>query len=710
MMRTNLFTFGRGKGRRASKGAVAVEPMADQETWRQLREVSKRDESIASVVTRIDEAHPIGLQARRLLGTLAVMSYSWLRVWRLGPMVLSIAACGGDQGSPNSGLTCGEGTVQKAGKCIPQCGAGTVLQDGQCVAASNLGAAGNASQGGSQNKGGSGSDDAAGSAGESEADAGSAGENENNAGSAGENENNAGSAGSAGSGGTSGSGAAGSSGTAGSSNGGTAGSNQGGSGGTAGSSDGNAGAAGSGFGGSMGGSGPGSRPQWVAIQQSSGLAAYDLTKFPSASGLVSLETTSASWPTWSPDGRWLLYVRSGELYSRDMTAATPAPPLLLASLSPASSYLTSPSLGWSADSKSAAFAISPLSPPTPSTMLQVFDPTHAAPLMRTLSNNIGSFSWAPVGDRIMYQERSVTHVRRVQAGVPGPEVTFDSGVIGQYYWSTDGNSVITRTSTQLTLTDVTQASPTPVALTNPSVSSPSVSQSSLSADGASLLFSGTQIRDGARDLFRIALKPSVGAAVRLSTGLTGTATVSSFSTSSDGKWVVYNVSDSGASTYWAVDLSGASPSAPFQIIGADPIYSIFWVPDGSGRFLSSPSPGITVVDVPRGTVTQISGVSGSPNFVLSPIGTTFAYAATSGPHLYVRDLDHLDAPVGDVPFLLGSGITLWRWSPNGKFIATWEGSSPYGLRLIRMEGTTPSTAIPITSTSSSTLYWQPLAN
>jgi dipeptidyl aminopeptidase/acylaminoacyl peptidase len=584
------------------------------------------------------------------------MSYSWLRVWRVAPVVLSVVACGSDQGLANGGVTCGEGTVLQSGQCV--------------VPTSDGGAAGNASQGGQSHGGSGGKDEAeAGTAGEGEADAGSAGATQEDAGSGfGGSSSGAGGFGLAGNGGSAGSGLAGSGGTAG-----------------------------------TGGSGSVPGPNWLTVGKSDATFAYDLSKFPATSGLVSLETSSTFSPVWSPDGHWLMYQKSSEVYARDMRAAVPGPPLLLASsvgLGTALNFLT-----WSADSKTAAVAITQSTSPSAPITLQVFDPTHSAPLLHTLGSSVSSFSWAPVGDRVVFTDAGVTHVLRVESGVPGSDLILAGS--GKFSFSPDGNSVACVSSNQLTLTDLTQTAPTPVALTNPSVSAPTVLQAVFSADGASMLFMGAQVRDGARDLFKVALKPAVGAPVRVSNGLTGAVTVGAFSTSPDGKWVVYGVTDpAGPSTSsWAVNLSGANPSTPVQV-SAQPTSSNSWVHNGSERFLTLTSPGVSIVDVANAATSPLDGVSGSPSYLLSPVSALVAYGSSGGSHLYVRDLDHLETLASDI--LVGSELNSWRWSPDGKFLAVFDSSSPSKLRLIHLEGTTPTTAVPVTSGNLSTFTWQPI--
>jgi hypothetical protein len=221
-----------------------------------------------------------------------------------------------------------------------------------------------------------------------------------------------------------------------------------------------------------------------------------------------------------------------------------------------------------------------------------------------------------------------------------------------------------------------------------------------------------QIRDGARDLFKVVLKPTVAAPVRVSSGLSGTTTVGGFSVSPDGKWVVYAVSDSGTlATTWAVDVSGAMPGTPFQVSDQQNVSS-FWVQNGSGKLLGPTGPGIPIVNVPNATTTSLDGVSAGSTFLLAPAGSLLAYGAyPSASHVYVRDLDHLEVPAVDIPFLTGPGVAAWRWSLDGKFLATIEGTSSYQLRLVRFQGMTPTTAVAVsTSTSLPSLYWQPLSN
>lgn len=614
-----------------------------------------------------------------MIGTLGAMSYSWWRVWRVGPLMLTVAACGSDRDA----VTCGEGTALKDGKCILQCDAGTVLHGGQCV---SEGAAGSAGQGGSGSKAGSAGSADAGSAGESEAEAGSAGES-----------SNGGSGGLGGSGGSAGAGLGGS--------GGVAGSGLTGSGGTAGALGASGGSGGSGLGGSGGG---GAHPQWLTINGSEGFFGYDLSKFPTS--LVSLSSSRYS-TRWSPDGHWLLHYNSAKAYCRDMTGAAPGAAQVVATAESINNQLID-SLSWSADSKSVALMIAPVTPASGPLTLQVFDPTQATPTLLTLSTKARWVRWAPSGDRIMYwEDNNVVHVRRVQSGVPGPDLTFD-GSGSDYQLSPDGNFVRYSTSTELYLIDLTQTVPTPIKATSPSIATPTMTGASFSADGTRLLFSGVQIRDGQEDLFEVALKATLGAPVRLSTGLTGTATVLGFRLSPDGKSVIYTVSEVGQpSATWAVDLSGASPGAPSQISNQT-LVTFTWVPNGSGNLLSPNNAGFAITSIPNATTSQLSGVGPGNNFSLAPVGALLAYGADpAAPHLYVRDLDHLEAPPADIPFLLSSGVRSWNWSPDGKFLATVEGVSTYQLRLVRLDGLTPSNALALnTSTMTPVFSWQPVSN
>lgn len=87
--------------------------------------------------------------------------------------------------------------------------------------------------------------------------------------------------------------------------------------------------------------------------------------------------------------------------------------------------------------------------------------------------------------------------------------------------------------------------------------------------------------------------------------------------------------------------------------------------------------------------------------MLSPGGSIIASAAAS--HLYVRDIDHLDGPIGYVA--LAATPKNLRWSRDGKFLVFAESSYA---RMIRVDGATPSSALQLNSTLASPIFaWQP---
>ncbi|HKO50930.1 MAG TPA: hypothetical protein VJV79_24635, partial [Polyangiaceae bacterium] len=417
---------------------------------------------------------------------------------------------------------------------------------------------------------------------------------------------------------------------------------------------------------------------------------------------------------WSPDGRWLLYWVGSELYCRDMSAAVPGSPLLL--ISGLSQYLSPhvTPLTWSADSKTVGVASVPVASSTdPQTVFQVLDPSRAAPPISTLSNSVQTVAWAPTGERVLFAplffSSSTAHVRSVTAGVPGADVTINGAT---FAWSADGKSVANvvvgsgPSVTGLILTDVSQATPSPVTIpTSPTIAAPSVARIAFSPDGSALLFSGAQLREGAYDLFRVPLKPAVGAPVLVSTGLTGTVSVSSFAWSPDGKWATYTVYGvaSGTSPNWAVNMSGASPGTPFQP-GAIPGSSSSWLVSAPQKFLASYNSNYLLVDLSNPSATPTTIFSGSVSAAaMNPLSSILAFGVTS--HLYLRDLEHLENPATDFPISAASPSSL-RWSPNGQFLSFVLGGQ---LRLARADGMTLSTAITLSSISSSapSPSWQP---
>jgi hypothetical protein len=600
--------------------------------------------------------------------------------WWLGPLLLSAVACGSDKGI-SGGSTCGEGTVLAQGKCIPSCVPGTVLRAGQCTAG---GSAGEAGEGGS--------------AGSNDLDAGSAGENEAEGGSAGDDSAGTNQGGSNQGGTSQGGTSQGGTNQGGTSQGGTSqgGTNQGGSAGTN-----QGGSAGTNQGGS-GGSGPLSPQRWFVFTQSQGVFAYDVTKFPSSSGLVSLKFPGRAM-VWSPDGRRLASWGGGDVYCYDMQVTLPdAPSLLLTGAMGEDEAI--PLLTWSADSKTLAVTATAVVPtgsnPNPPALLKVLDPAVPAPLIRTLSNNVTSVVWAPVGDRLLFTEGSVTHVLSVKSGVPGAELLLKG--VG-YSWSPDGKTLMAVSAGNITLTDVTQTVPAPVTISSPSVSAPTITHVAFSPDGAVLLYQGVQIREGATDVFRVALKPTIGTPVRVSTGLTGTASAALVSSSADGKWVIYNSSGT-----WAVDVSGATPGTPLQI-AASPSNSASWLSTAPQKFLGVAASGLSLFDLSSPGASPLTVVSGQPNSsALNPSSNVVGYSTLA--NLNLRDLDHLENPAGNISVAGSATLGAWQWSGDGKFISLVEQTSASSLvRLVRPDGTTPSVAVAL-HTSSTTVprfFWQP---
>jgi hypothetical protein len=586
-----------------------------------------------------------------------------------------LAACSSD--NAGSDVTCGYGTVLQAGKCMLQCGPGTVLVDGQCMVGS--GASGAAGQGSMEEAGesGVGTPAAGGGAGRAGAGNGSGGKAEVGGAS--------GVAGAVAAGGSSGSsGAAAAGGT----------SNVAGAAGALGVS---------------GAGGASATPHWLAFNHSDGDFAYDVTRFPSDSGLVQLSAKAGfgfSVGPWSPDGRWLVYLDRSDLYVRDMSSAQPGPAQLLLA-APAFPTGFGPRFQWSADSKSLAVVAG--------TVLYVFDPTIDAPPIHTLTTTLASACcvysvvWAPAGNHLEYIDSAGTHVVPVQAGAPGADMLLSAGT--SKGWSPDGQSLVSTSLGNVTLTNITGAAPVTVTVSAPTVAVPSTVQLLFNADGSELAYVGMQTRS-LNDIYLVKLKPTVGSPVLLSAGLNATTSVTGVSSwSTSGRWIVFGASDSSApgSSRLAVDVSGAAPSAPVSLKPAD-AQSYQWLPGQPNKALSGTSNSTLfgLADFSNPTADPVS-VTGAFASALSPATDVFAYATTGS--LVVRDLDAL-TPAVSVPIDL-SGSTTFHWSPDGNFIAAVSGSSSYQQRLVRLSGATPSTAVPIYGTSTNVAgapvdVWQPV--
>jgi hypothetical protein len=157
-----------------------------------------------------------------------------------------------------------------------------------------------------------------------------------------------------------------------------------------------------------------------------------------------------------------------------------------------------------------------------------------------------------------------------------------------------------------------------------------------------------------------------------------------------------------------VDVSGALPTAPVPIKPAD-AQSYLWLPAQPNKALGTSGGSLAyLADFLAPNLGPVA-VTGMSFDALSPATDVFVYSTPGS--LVVRDLDAL-TPAVSVPIDLSASQPI-RWSPDGNFIAAVSGSVPYQQRLVRLDGATPSTAVPIYDTSANAVgasidAWQPV--
>ncbi len=465
--------------------------------------------------------------------------------------------------------------------------------------------------------------------------------------------------------------------------------------------EGGVGGAGAGMGGGagadpLGGAGAGGadnppRTRWLAFEHEDGAYAYDVTRFPDQDALLQLSTGSLG--SWSPDGRKLLYSKQNAWYVRDMSAATPAPGVLLIE-----SQLA-PRLTWSADSKSVAM--------TQGTTLSVFDPSEAAPSLQPLTTTLTGYQWAPVGDKLVYLDASGGHVVQVVAGVPGTTVAIASRAMG---WAPHGNALAgNKNDGTLTLTTLDGEPPTLTTLFAPIGPGTGMEGYIFNHDGSRLATTGWQDR-AESDAFYVNLLPTPGTLSTPYPPLPSDVVAASIGWSPNGDFLLYESSDNVAGTehYFAVNVAGESPGTPVPL-DVHSLQAPLWLPGGL-QFITNSGPAtLAIFDLldPAHVQPLLNGVS-LASCALNPLGTVLGYRSPLALHLL--DLSVPQQPAVNINFQAAGNVGRWSWSPDGNFIAVVTLTNKDQTRLVRI-GDDLTTSSPISlgdgSSDAISLRWQP---
>ncbi|HKY38688.1 MAG TPA: hypothetical protein VJN18_22250 [Polyangiaceae bacterium] len=438
-------------------------------------------------------------------------------------------------------------------------------------------------------------------------------------------------------------------------------------------------------------------PRWLVF--AGGEAAYDTMKFPSLDGLVALGTASLSlW--WSRDGRRLIHRTSAGYHATDMTSDAPGTPVLLVSnllAAPSANYPGSiraiKRFGWSGDTLS----VSTIS----ATTLYVMDPSTAAPALNPITTSLVDFTWAPRGDRLLYEDATGLHVVSVVAGVPGQPQALDASVA---VWSPTGEVLAGAKAGAPLLIDVSGAQPVYTPLATPTTGAPSAVGFAFSPDGSKLAYHAAHQRQQPDAFYiNVGAVPSAPIQVHQALGATNSAFVSFAPWSSDGRWLLYSVNGPDGGEHVA-DVSGdqAGPSLPFLTSNATRRWAT-----NAPKLISEVQGRLDLLDLTVSQpadrlLTAVAGVSGAAP---SPSGVVAAYSTASTLHFH--DLEGLATPTTDISLTVAN-IT---WSPDSQFVAV--RTSNDHMQLIRMTGVTPSTPVQLTGGTTGipdglgALRWQP---
>lgn len=156
--------------------------------------------------------------------------------------------------------------------------------------------------------------------------------------------------------------------------------------------------------------------------------------------------------------------------------------------------------------------------------------------------------------------------------------------------------------------------------------------------------------------------------------------------------------------HWIVDLSGSTPSAPYQWVPFD-LASLLWLPMQPNKAIGSSMTSASLIDVSMPSADPVA--LNLLSYVLSPTRDLIAYAGSTA-DITIRDLDATSPPISVPLDYISSGTSL-RWSPDGKFLATPAGITSQ-LRMMRIDGGSPSAAISVYNSNGTvnSLYWPPV--
>lgn len=441
------------------------------------------------------------------------------------------------------------------------------------------------------------------------------------------------------------------------------------------------------------------RGKWLAAYYPTPTALYDLSLFPSGTGVPLIgPTTNISISSWSPNGSKLL-LGSSTYSILEVSDSGPGTSRILG----AYGIPARPS-PWSADSRSLAVRNG--------TSFGVISTTLDLPVLNELSRSVAGMAWAPTGSRLFYTDSTGAYVVEVVDGAPKTPTRIAASQATSWSWAADGSRIAVCLSGQLfwasfgATTNIKQ-------LTAPVTSNPTCSQVAFNATSRGLVFVGSQARV-TQDVHFVSIDDTGPGPIQVIT-LPAVDLSASASWAQTGDFLAITT---GTYTY-AIDLSGSAIGSVLAVPATVSISSLKWAPRTAQFVFAPTNNSLAMFDCTNpsaGLVPIATETDPISQFVFSPTASVLAFTTVN--RLGVVDIQAPATLTTITPANSFSSdmATIDSWSPDGTLLAFTTHCNPnncspvhYPLYFLRVSG--GSTSAPVSpwpaQTFSPTLAWQP---